>query len=81
MGIIFIGSQSIGYESLRKLLELKVDVDAVFTFTPDEHETWEKSVDDISKENNIPVFFPEELTLEKITELNPDLILVVFINI
>ena len=77
MGIIFIGSQSIGYESLRKLLELKVDVDAVFTFTPDEHETWEKSVDDISKENNIPVFFPEELTLEKITELNPDLILVV----
>ena len=77
MGIIFIGSQNIGYESLRQLLELKIDVDAVFTFIPDEHETWEKSVDSISKENNIPVFFPEDLTLEKITELDPDLILVV----
>jgi len=77
MGIIFIGSQIIGHDCLEKIIELGVKVDAVFTFTPDQHETWEKSVDIIAKENNIPLFFPESLTVEKVKSLNPELILVV----
>ena len=77
MGIIFIGSQIIGHECLEKIIELGVKVDAVFTFTPDQHETWEKSVDTTAKENNIPLFFPESLTVEKIKSINPELILVV----
>ena len=77
MGIIFIGSQTIGYECLKKIIEFGIHVDAVFTFTPDQHETWEKSVDVIAKENSIPLFFPENLTVEKIKSLNPELILVI----
>ena len=77
MGIIFIGSQTIGYECLAKIIELGIKVDAVFTFTPDQHETWEQSVDFTAKKNNIPLFFPESLTVEKIKSLNPELILVV----
>ena len=77
MSVIFIGSQTIGYECLAKIIELGIKVDAVFTFTPDQHETWEQSVDFTAKKNNIPLFFPESLTVEKIKSLNPELILVV----
>ena len=77
MSVIFIGSQTIGYECLAKIIELGIKVDAVFTFTPDQHETWEQSVDFTAKKNNIPLFFPESLSVEKIKSLNPELILVV----
>ena len=77
MGVVFIGSQAIGYECLKKIVEFGIHVDAVFTFIPDQHETWKKSVDVIAKENNIPIFFSENLTVEKIKSLNPELILVV----
>ena len=77
MGIIFIGSQNMGHDCLEKLMELGIQVDAIFTFVPDRHETWEKSVDIIAKKNNIPLFSPEDLTVKKIKSLNPELILVV----
>ena len=66
-----------GHDCLEKLMELGIQVDAIFTFAPDQHETWEKSVDVIAKENSIPLFFPENLTVEKIKSLNPELILVI----
>lgn len=77
MGIVFIGSQPIGHDCLKEILELKISVNAVFTFKPDAHEKWEKSVEEIARENNIPIYFPEELTIEKIKELNPELIVVI----
>ena len=77
MGIIFIGSQNMGHDCLEKLMELGIQVDAIFTFAPDQHETWEKSVDTIARKNNIPLFSPEDLTVKKIKSLNPELILVV----
>ena len=77
MGIIFIGSQNMGHDCLEKLMELGIQVNAIFTFAPDRHETWEKSVDTIARKNNIPLFSPEDLTVKKIKSLNPELILVV----
>ena len=77
MGIIFIGSQPIGYSCLNEIIKMKIKVDAVFTFKPDPHEKWEKSVDSLAKENSISIYFPEDLTSEKFLELNPDLVLVV----
>ena len=66
-----------GHDCLEKLMELGIQVDAIFTFAPDQHETWEKSVDTIARKNNIPLFSPEDLTVKKIKSLNPELILVV----
>ena len=77
LSIVFIGSQVIGYRCLRQIIKMGVDIKAVFTFKPDEHEKWERSVEEIANERNIPVFFPEELTESKIQELNPELIIVV----
>jgi methionyl-tRNA formyltransferase len=77
MGIIFIGSQQIGHDCLKEVINLGIKVDAVFTFKPDPHEIWEKNVDIVAKENHIPIFFPNDLTVEKIKRINPDMILVV----
>jgi len=77
LGIVFIGSQSIGHSCLKKVLDLGIDVNAVFTFQPDSHEKWTCSVDTIANNHSIPIFSPEKLTVEKIKEINPDAILVV----
>ncbi|CAE6488142.1 methionyl-tRNA formyltransferase [Candidatus Nitrosotenuis uzonensis] len=77
MGIIFIGSQQIGHDCLKEVVNLGIRVDAVFTFKPDPHEIWEKNVDIIAKENHIPIYLPNELTVERIRKMNPDMILVV----
>jgi methionyl-tRNA formyltransferase len=76
MGIIFIGSQQIGHDCLQQIIQMKIKVDAIFTFKPEKHEEWKKSVDIIAEKEKIPLFFPENLTIEKITEINPELIIV-----
>ena len=77
MGIVFIGSQSIGHYCLKEVLNQGIKVDGVFTFEPDSHEKWLNSVDTIAENYHIPIFSPEELTVEKIKEINPDTILVI----
>ncbi len=77
LAIVFIGSQSIGHDCLKEVLNHKIIVDAVFTFEPDSHEKWSSSVDIIAQKNSIPIFSPNELTIEKIKEINPDAILIV----
>ncbi len=77
MGIVFVGSQSIGHYCLKEVLNQGIKVDAVFTFEPDSHEKWVNSVDTIAENYHIPIFSPEELTAEKIKEINPDTILIV----
>jgi len=73
---VFIGSQPIGHDCLQEIVNLKLKIEAVFTFKPEKEETWEKSVDEIAEQNNIPLFYSEELTVEKINEINPDLIII-----
>lgn len=76
MGIVFIGSQQIGHDCLQQIIQMKIKVDAVFTFKPEAHEEWKKSVDIITEKYQIPLFFPKNLTVEKITEIKPELIIV-----
>lgn len=77
MTIVFIGSQSIGHDCLNEVLNQGIVVSALFTFEPDPHEKWLSSTDTIAKKHGIPIFSPNELTVEKIKEINPDLILIV----
>ena len=77
MNIVFIGSQPIGHDCLNEIIKLGVDVKAIFTFKPDKHEKWEKSVIQIANEKKIPLFYSEDLTTKKIQELNPELIVVI----
>jgi methionyl-tRNA formyltransferase len=77
LGVVFIGSQPIGHDCLRAILAHGIKVDSVFTFKPDPHESWSVSVDSLAKENNIPLFYHEDLTVNTIKKINPELILVV----
>ena len=77
MNIIFIGSQPIGHDCLNEIIRLGIKVKAIFTFKPDSHEKWEKSVDEIAERENIPLYYSDDLTTEKIHELNPELIVVI----
>lgn len=76
MGIVFIGSQQIGHDCLQQIIQMKIKVDAVFTFEPQEHEKWKKSVDVLAKKEQISLFFSEQLTVERITGIKPELIIV-----
>ena len=77
MGVVFIGSQLIGHNCLKAMLDLGVNVDSVFTFKPDPHENWIASVDSLAEKNNIPLFYNEDLTENIIKKINPEMILVV----
>jgi len=77
LNIVFIGSQPIGHDCLNEIIKLGIDVKAVFTFKPDKHEKWGKSVEEIALKQKFPLYFSEELTTEKIQELNPELIVVI----
>ena len=77
MNIVFIGSQPIGHDCLNEIIKMKIDVKAVFTFKPDIHEKWEKSVEEIAKKHKIPLYFSDELTTKKIKKLKPELIVVI----
>jgi methionyl-tRNA formyltransferase len=77
LGVVFIGSQSIGHNCLKAILDLGVKVDSVFSFKPDPHENWSVSVDSLAKKKNIPLFYPEDLTVNTIKKINPEMILVV----
>ena len=76
MSIVFVGSQQIGFDCLKKILQMKIMVSAVFTFKPDTHEIWINSVDSLAKKYDIPLY-TDKLTVEFIDSLKPDLILVV----
>lgn len=77
MNIVFIGSQSIGHDCLQEIINLGINVQAVFTFLPEKHEIWLKSVNELAKNNQIPIYFHNELKPEKISELQPDLLIVI----
>ena len=53
MNIVFIGSQPIGHDCLNEIIKMKIGIKAVFTFKPDIHEKWGKSVEEIAKKHSI----------------------------
>lgn len=77
MSIIFIGSQSIGHDCLKSILDLGIKVDSIFTFEPDSHENWKTSVNSLAKIYDIPLFYHDNLTEDTIKKINPEMILVV----
>jgi len=77
LNIIFIGSQPIGHDCLNEIIKMKIGIKAVFTFKPDIHEKWGKSVEEIAKKHKIPLYFSDDLTTKKIKKLKPELIVVI----
>ncbi len=77
MNIVFIGSQPIGHDCLNEIIKMKINIKAVFTFKPDIHEKWEKSVEEVAKKEKIPLYFSEDLTTEKMRKINPELVVVI----
>ena len=78
--VLFFGYSEMGYLGLKKLLEKKVSVSAVFTHDDDPKENrWFRSVAQLARANDIPVFKPRSLqnksAIACIRKLNPDLIL------
>lgn len=77
MSVVFVGSQPIGHDCLEEIINLGINVKAVFTMKPEKHEKWDRSVDSVAEKNNISLFYNNELKSEKIREYQPDLIIVV----
>lgn len=75
--IIFVGTQSIGYDALGMMLRNKHNVVSVITSKPDSHEKWSNNVIDIAKSKKIPVYFDNEFTPSLVKKLKPDIIVVV----
>ncbi len=80
MSVVLLGYHNMGCRALDALLDEKVKVSAVFTHRDNPNENvWFDSLAELSKKNNIPVYFPEDINEEKwirlLKEINPDLIL------
>ncbi len=80
MSVVLLGYHNMGCRALDALLDEKVKVSAVFTHKDNPNENvWFDSLAELSKKNNIPVYFPEDINEEKwiqlLEEINPDLIL------
>ena len=81
--ILFFGYSEVGYECLSLLLERGDNVVALITHEDNPHEKiWFKTPAAAAREKNIPVFTPEKINtpewLDRITALQPDLILSVY---
>jgi len=81
--ILFFGYSEVGYAGLSLLLERGDNVVALFTHEDNPHEKiWFKTPALAAREKGVPVFTPEKITtpewLERITALQPDLILSVY---
>ena len=81
--ILFFGYSEVGYSGLSLLLERGDNVVALFTHEDNPHEKiWFKTPALAAQEKGVPVFTPEKITtpewLERITALQPDLILSVY---
>ena len=81
MKVIFIGSQTIGYNCLKKVLELGIEVPIIFTMKAEPHEKWEHSVDEIALQKQIPLYVCSNLSvkdhLEIMNTVQPEAIFVV----
>jgi len=81
--ILFFGYSEVGYECLSFLLERGDNVVALITHEDNPHEKiWFKTPAGAAKENDVPVFTPENVNTpewrERIAALQPDLILSVY---
>jgi len=78
MRIVFMGSQTIGYRCLQKLIQLGASVTGVVTFVPEKHELWAHSLDELANAHGIPLFVATGKDyVEFVEDNNPDLIFVV----
>ena len=81
--ILFFGYSEVGFAGLSLLLERGDNVVALFTHEDNPHEKiWFKTPALAAREKGVPVFTPEKITtpewLERITAMQPDLILSVY---
>ena len=82
--IIFMGTPRLSAEILRSLLDANYDIVGVFT-QPDKRVGRKQSIEKspvkiLAEENAVPVFTPtrlDEIAIEKIRELKPDLIILI----
>ncbi len=77
MNIVFIGSQTIGFHCIEKLLQLGASVSGIVTFAPETHETWGHSLVELAQARGIPLFVAQGRDyVEFVKEKTPDVILV-----
>lgn len=81
MKVLIFAYHNIGYTCIDELLKLGANISAVVTHKDSKNENvWFKSVEEIARKNNIPVFTPEskelknETFLRIINKFNPDII-------
>lgn len=78
MNVLFMGSQTIGYRCLEKLIALGASVVGVVTFSPDPHETWTHSVEALARAHKIPLCVADGRgCADFVREKSPDVIFVV----
>ncbi len=80
MSVVLCGYHNMGCAALKVLLDLGVEVPAVFTHQDDPGEnTWFSSLAELASGNNIPVYFPDNINdsrwVELLKELAPDVLL------
>ena len=80
MSVVLCGYHNMGCAALKVLMELGVEVPAVFTHRDDPGEnTWFSSLADLAQENDIPVYFPDNINDKKwidlLRKINPDILL------
>ncbi len=80
MSVVLCGYHNMGCTALKVLLELGVPVPAVLTHRDDPDENrWFDSLAELARENNIPVYFPDNINdsrwIKLLTEIAPDILL------
>ncbi len=80
MSVVLCGYHNMGCAALKVLIDLDVEVPAVFTHRDDPGEnTWFSSLAELAKENNISVYFPDNINdtkwLKLLRDIGPDVLL------
>ena len=80
MSVVLCGYHNMGCAALKVLMELGVEVPAVFTHRDDPGEnTWFSSLSELAQQNDIPVYFPDNINdkqwVDLLRKINPDILL------
>ncbi len=80
MSVVLLGYHNMGCRALKVLMDLGIEVPAVFTHKDSKKENiWFQSLAMQAQQNNIPVFFPEDINqkrwIELLQEISPKVIL------
>ena len=78
--IAFFGYSEVGFQALQTLIDRNTNIVAVFTHEDDPGENhWFRSVEELARSNNLPVFKPDSIKdpkwTSRVREMSPDLIL------